>query len=157
MSLPVVRWLDEISGQSVPETVSLIGILANASATLEWRQSYSADDFGPGFLAGYGWTELIGSTGIIPSNKIACGFLVLGPQLHYPAHAHEAEELYVPLAGTALWQRGDAAPCSMSPGTPIHHLAWMPHAMWTRAHPLVALYLWRGGPLGAKPTIAGRA
>jgi hypothetical protein len=41
-------------------------------------------------------------------------------------------------------------------GTPIEHFAWTPHAMRTRAEPMLALYLWRGGDLAAKSTILGR-
>ena len=37
----------------------------------------------------------------MPSTTIAAGFLLLGPHTHYPRHSHAAEELYIPLAGTA--------------------------------------------------------
>ena len=132
-------------------------MLAGTAGKLAWRQSYAAADFGPAFLDRYGWSELVGPSGPLASDDMTCGFLVLGPDVHYPSHAHEAEELYLPLAGTALWQRGETAPTPVPPGTPIHHASWLPHAMWTRAEPLVALYCWRGGPLGAKPRILDRS
>lgn len=132
-------------------------MLADLATDLAWRQSYGAAEFGPDFLERYGWTELIGTSGPIASDAASCGILVLGPETFYPAHAHEAEELYVPLAGTAWWQRGDGAPARLQPGTPIHHPSWLPHSMRTDAEALVALYCWRGGPLGAKPLILDQA
>ena len=74
---------------------------------------------------------------------------MLGPGADYPLHAHEAEELYLPVAGTALWRRGEDAFVARLPGTPIHHPSFMPHAMRTEAEPMLALYLWRGGDLAA--------
>ncbi|MCW6511676.1 dimethylsulfonioproprionate lyase family protein [Lichenifustis flavocetrariae] len=156
-TLPALRWLDGASAFSHPTTSRLMAMLAETAAELAWRQSYAAADFGPSFLERYGWTELVGPSGPIGSKRMTCGFLLLGPDLHYPPHAHEAEELYLPLAGTALWQRGNGAPSLVPPGTPIYHESWLPHAMWTRTEPLVALYCWRGGTLGAKPQIMSRA
>ena len=154
--LPVLRWLDEVVARASPTTAHLMAVLIDTADQLAWRQSYAAADFGPLFLERYGWTELVGPGGPIGSRRMTCGFLVLGPDIHYPSHAHEAEELYLPLSGTALWQAADTPPRPVPPGTPIHHSSWMPHAMWTRSEPLVALYCWRGGALGAKPQIVGR-
>jgi hypothetical protein len=156
-SLPVVALLDRLITHSVPATADLVQALAAAADDLEWRQTYSAADFGPAFLDRYGWTELIGLRGPIPSTEVACGFLALGPEIDYPSHAHEAEELYLPLAGDALWMRGDEDFTTRLPGLPIHHPSWMPHAMRTRAEPLLALYIWRGGDLAAKSNIIGRS
>lgn len=155
--LPVVAWLHELVGRSTAALSPFVQAIASAADGLEWRQTYSAADFGPAFLERYGWTELIGQRGPIPSTEIACGFLMLGPDTDYPSHAHEAEELYVPLAGTALWMRAEEGFVSRPVSVPIHHPAWMPHAMRTRAEPLLALYVWRAGDLAAKSRIMGRA
>lgn len=155
-TLPATRWLADAVALSSPATAPLMAMLADTAADLAWRQTYSAADFGPAFLDRYGWAELLGPSGSIESDAMRCGFLILGPDLHYPSHAHEAEELYLPLAGTALWQRGEAVPAPVPPGAPIHHPSWIPHAMWTRSEPLVAFYCWRGGVLDAKPKIVGR-
>jgi hypothetical protein len=76
--------------------------------------------------------------------------LLLGPATHYPRHRHEAEEIYMPLAGTAAWQQGDGDWRDQLPGTVIHHQPFEPHAMRTHAEPLLALYLWRGAGLAQK-------
>jgi mannose-6-phosphate isomerase-like protein (cupin superfamily) len=154
--LPVCRWLPDLPRFAARETRALTREFAAAADTLEWRQTYSAADFGPEFLERYGWTELIGLRGPIGSEKIACGFLMLGPGTEYPAHAHEADELYWTLAGEALWMRGEEGFVARAPGVIIAHSSWMPHATRTLQQPLLALYVWRGGDLAAKSTIIGR-
>ena len=156
-SLPVLSWRDAARRSSVPSTAPLVEVLTAHADVLAWRQSYTAADFGAAFLQRYGWTELVGLRGPIPSGTIACGILMLGPDIDYPAHAHEAEELYLPLAGKARWTRGDGAAIERPAGTPIHHPSWVPHAMRTGAEPLLALYVWRGGDLAAKSRIVGGA
>jgi hypothetical protein len=151
--LPVCDHLPRLPALASPATISLVRALVDRADALEWRQTYSAADFGAAFLSGYGWTEVIGLRGPIPSERLACGFLLLGPDIEYPAHAHEAEELYLPLAGEALWMRGDARWVSRAVGEPILHPSWMPHATRTRDEPMLALYLWRGGDLAAKSKI----
>ena len=152
--LPVCRWLDSLEPLAAPETRALVRELVAAAETLEWRQTYSEADFGPEFLERYGWTELVGLRGPIPSEKVACGFLMLGPETEYPAHAHEAEEIYLPLAGEALWMRGEQGFAARAPGETIEHSSWTPHATRTGEQPLLALYVWRGGDLAAKSKIS---
>jgi len=148
--LPVLDWLSAFGPASTARTEPLVTTLVAAAPHLAWGQTYSDSDVPAAFLARYGWTELVGLRGPFPHDRLALGFLVLGPDTEYPAHRHEAEELYLPLAGTALWQTGDAPFRPVSAGTAIHHPPWTPHAMRTRADPLLALYLWRGGDLTQK-------
>ena len=148
--LPVCRWLAAMSDSGV------MGAVKAAAGRLQWRQTYGAADFGEALLAGYGWAEFVGLRGPVPSERIACGVLLLGPGIVYPAHAHQAEEVYLPIHGVAEWQRGDAPFAPVPVGQAVHHPAWMPHAMRVGSAPLAALYLWRGGDLAAKSVILGR-
>jgi mannose-6-phosphate isomerase-like protein (cupin superfamily) len=149
--LPVCSSLSKLD--AAPATAGLVKALVERADAIAWRQTYTAADFGPAFLDNYGWTELMGLRGPIASAHVACGFLILGPRTEYPSHAHEAEELYLPLAGTALWMRGEESFVARSPGAPIIHPSWTPHAMRTQDDPLLALYVWRGGDLAAKSKI----
>jgi hypothetical protein len=151
--LPVCRSLHLVGSLAAPATQGLVDLVARSTDVLEWRQTYSASDFGSAFLDGYGWTELIGRRGPIPSERIACGVLLLGPEIEYPDHAHEAEELYLPLAGAAHWRKGAGDFAMLSPGTPVVHRSWEPHAMRTGPDPMLALYVWKGGDLAAKSKI----
>ena len=155
-TLPVCRWLVDLERGASPATLALVQQIAAAAPMLDWRQTYSAIDFGDRFLDRYGWTELIGMRGPIASAEVACGLLMLGPHIDYPAHAHEAEELYLPLAGAALWRRGDEDFAMRPPGFAIRHMSWEPHAMRTHDDPMLAIYVWRGGDLAAKSKIVGR-
>ncbi len=151
--LPVLSWMPAAVKAAGKKTEVIVKMLASLANHIAWGQTYSAEDFGAGFLEKYGWTEFIGLRGPIASNRIACGFLVLGPEVEYPRHSHEAEEVYVPLTGQTLWQRSNQDWAYRAPGLPIYHAAWVPHAMRTETVPLLALYFWRGGNLVEKSRI----
>jgi hypothetical protein len=148
--LPVLRWLPEIAGDGAAFGNEMVAAVCRAAPSLAWRQTYTAADLDMAFLDNYGWSEILGANGPWASERIACGFLILGPSTLYPRHRHEAEEVYLPLSGTAAWQQGDAVWRERPPGTPIHHASDEPHAMRTGASPLLALYLWRGANLAQK-------
>jgi hypothetical protein len=153
--LPVLRWLAQMAGDSEAFAKDLVAAVVHDAPSLAWRQTYTAKDLGSAFLDNYGWSEIIGLKGPLASERIACGFLLLGPFTHYPRHRHEAEEIYVPLRGTAAWQQGDAVWRDRPPGSAIHHASDEPHAMRTGQSPLFALYLWRSANLAQKARLDG--
>ena len=151
--LPVLSWMPEAVEAAHQKAVFLVKMLSSEAEQIAWGQTYSAEDFGSGFLEKYGWTELIGLRGPIASDRMACGFLMLGPEIEYPRHSHEAEEVYVPLTEPTFWMRGNEDWELRAPCRPIYHACRMPHAMRTESVPLLALYLWRGGNLIEKSSI----
>ena len=153
-SLSVLSYLPAVVKATTKKTETLVKRLTLMAHHMAWGQTYTAQDLGAGFLEKYGWTELIGLRGPFASNRVACGFLLLGPQIEYPSHFHEAEEVYVPLTKKTLWQRGKQSWGYRTPGRPIYHASRMPHAIRTEAIPLLALYLWRGGNLVQKSMFA---
>jgi hypothetical protein len=128
-------------------------VLAANCRSLRWGQTYAASDFGDRFLKNYGWTELFGTRGHFANDTIAGGFLLLGPGITYPDHHHVAEEIYVPLTGGTEWRMDDGPFAVRDGGSIIHHRSNVGHAMRTGAEPLLALYLWRGGPLDQRSDI----
>jgi hypothetical protein len=153
-AMPVLRYLPDIAADGRRFGAALIAEVCRNAEALAWRQTYSASELGDEFLRNYGWTEIFGSHAQVKSRHIACGFLLLGPNTFYPQHRHEAQEIYVPLSGTANWQQGDAIWRERPPGTVIHHVSEELHAMRTGAHPLLALYLWRSADLRQKARLA---
>jgi hypothetical protein len=149
-ALPVLRWLPDMTRDAPAFSAELVSAVHDAAPSLRWRQTYTARDLGAQFIENYAWCELVGPNGPLASERIACGLLLLGPSTLYPRHRHEADEIYLPLYGAALWQQGDAQWRARAPGTLIHHAAEEPHAMRTAADPLLALYLWRGSDLTQK-------
>lgn len=154
-ALPMLRWLDRLPPLAIADTRALVEGVVGAAAALAWGQTYAAGDLGERFLERYGWSELIGLRGPIASSRLACGVLLLGPEIEYPPHSHAAEEIYVPLAGTADWLRGGEGWRRRRPGELIHHPSGVAHAMRTGEQPLLALYLWRGGDLAQKSRFLG--
>ena len=150
---PVLSWMPEAVAAAHKKALFLMDKLASVADQIAWGQTYAVDDFGSGFLERYGWTELIGLRGPAASERIACGFLMLGPEIEYPQHSHEAEEIYIPLTEPTFWMRGNEDWKSRPPCRPIYHASRMPHAMRTESTPLLALYLWRGGNLTEKSKI----
>ncbi|NTF42311.1 dimethylsulfonioproprionate lyase family protein [Rhizobium rhizogenes] len=154
--LSVVSYLREYHQPGNEPEASLFDALRNAAGGLHWAQTYSITDFGGDFLQKYGWVELFGTRGHFASDDMAGGFLLLGPDVHYPDHHHQAEEIYIPLTDGSQWSKDGQPFLSRWSGKVIHHPSNIRHAMRTEAMPLLALYLWRGGPLAQKSIISGR-
>lgn len=155
-AVPACRLLDGIAERVAASETPLLETLRSAAATLHWNRTYTADDFGEHFFENYGWVELFGTRGHFTSDRMAGGFLLLGPQVFYPDHSHIAEEIYIPLSDGSLWSKGGSAFAEQPAGGIIHHPSGIDHAMKTGDRPLLAAYLWRGGPLAQKPTIKGQ-
>ena len=148
--VPVLRYLPDLASRAPAFSSTFVRAVLTLSPQLAWRQSYTKTQVGEPFLENYGWTEIMGLTGETVSEHLACGVLLLGPRTAYPPHRHEAEEIYVPLSGRALWQRGGGPFRVEAEGAVIHHASFEPHAMRTEAVPLLALYLWRSRNLSQK-------
>jgi hypothetical protein len=148
-TLPVLRCLPDFAADESGFGASLVADLCRNHHVLMWRQTYAAGEVGDAFLRNYGYAEIVGMKSI-PSRRIACGFLILGPSTLYPRHRHEAEEIYIPLRGTARWEQSDAVWRERRPGAVIHHASDEPHSMQTGAEPLLALYIWRSEQLNQK-------
>jgi quercetin dioxygenase-like cupin family protein len=155
-AIPVLRHLPGAAHLAPAFSAAFAAALKNAAPGLVWRRSYTPEAVGPEFWDNYGWTELVGLTGPAPSERLACGLLVLGPHLTYSLHHHEAEEIYVPLSGIADWKLGGQPWHAAPPGSVIHHPSNQSHAMRTTDAALLALYLWRGENLSQKSQLAER-
>jgi mannose-6-phosphate isomerase-like protein (cupin superfamily) len=152
-SLPCLAQLPRTAALAERPAAALARLLADGATRLRWGQTYTAADFGQDFLDGYGWTEMFGMRGHFASDRIAGGFLLLAPHLVYPDHHHTAEEIYIPLTGGTQWRMGEEDFAVRPSGEIIHHPSGVSHAMSTGDEPLLALYLWRGGPLDQRSVI----
>lgn len=152
-TLSCLRHLPRAAGLAPSAERELAAHLARSAQSLHWGQTYTTADFGQRFIDNYGWVELFGTRGHFRNDSIAAGFLILGPSVVYPDHHHAAEEIYIPLTGTAEWRMGDDDFRVRCGGEIIHHASNVSHAMRTGSEPLLALYLWRGGDLAQKSTI----
>lgn len=143
----VTRFLQSAEKEVNPAAGAIMEALTKYCSRLCWRQSYDEEDFGSAFLANYGFLEVLGIRGHFRHDKLALGILILGPDIEYPAHFHTAEELYVPLSGTAKWSKDGQRFVTRQPGTVIHHPSEVIHAMKIDREPLITAYVWIGGDL----------
>ncbi|CDX12488.1 conserved hypothetical protein [Mesorhizobium sp. ORS 3324] len=151
--LDCLRHLDRIVELAPPDIRPLAQLVADHRDELHWGQTYTAADFGQAFIDNYGWLEVLGTRGHFVNDAVAAGLLILGPGIVYPDHHHIAEEIYIPLTGGTEWRRGEGGFRIREAGEVIHHASNVNHAMRTGKEPLMALYVWRGGPLAQKSTI----
>lgn len=154
--LPCLVHLDRAAEIAGEESRPLARLLRDHAGEFHWGQTYTAADFGENFIDNYGWLEVFGTRGHFSNEKLAGGFLLLGPGIEYPDHHHVAEELYIPLTGGTEWRMDGGPWRRRAAGEVIRHASNVSHAMRTGANPLLAFYLWRGGPLAARSTIVGR-
>lgn len=142
--LPVVRFLPDCIGEALLLDPDLAAALAAISDDLEWHQSeaYSDRVLGEGFMANYGWCEIIGPRGFFRGEDFLLGLLMLGPERHYKDHYHPAPELYWPLTGPSDWKRGAGGFETRAAGEVIWHPPLRMHATRTGARPLLTVWSW---------------
>lgn len=144
VKLPVIPLIETMAAQP-----SLVADAVKAAASLaHWQQTYTEAEVGSDFLNRYGWFELLGPTGHFLSDTTRAYIAFWGEGLHYPMHLHEAEELYYILAGAAEFHAVGQPSVLVGPEGTQHHASNQPHAMDTRAEPVLTLVLWRGPGLG---------
>jgi hypothetical protein len=156
-ALACLRHLDRIAEIASAEAKLLARLLAGDREMFRWGQTYTPADFGEKFIDNYGWLEVFGTRGHFANERVAGGFLILGPNTLYPDHHHIAEEIYIPLTRGAEWRMGEGDFRVRLAGEVVHHASNVSHAMRTGREPLLALYIWRGGPLAQKSTVTGVA
>lgn len=153
--LGCLRHLDRAAELAPPDAKPLVRSLAERRNDLRWGQTYSEADFGKTFIDNYGWLEVFGTRGHFANEEVAAGLLILGPNIVYPDHHHVAEEIYIPLTGGTEWRMGEGGFRRRAAGEVVHHASNVNHAMRTAEEPLLALFIWRGGPLAQKSNITG--
>ncbi|MCZ8547607.1 dimethylsulfoniopropionate lyase [Mesorhizobium qingshengii] len=153
--LGCLRHLDRAAELAPAQARPLVRLVAEQRNDLCWGQTYSEADFGKEFIDNYGWLEVFGTRGHFANDEVAAGLLILGSDIVYPDHHHVAEEIYIPLTGGTEWRMGEGGFRMRAAGEVIHHASNVSHAMRTAEQPLLALYIWRGGPLAQKSNITG--
>jgi len=135
-----------LHNDALPRT-ALGAAIAQAAHLFHWRQNpnYTAANMGAAFMAGYGYVEFAGpKEALFHAPDIRVGLLLLGRHLHYPPHAHPAEEIYHPLTEGGLWRRGQENWRTVPAGRAIHHPSMVVHETKAAESTLLALYCWRG-------------
>ncbi len=135
-------WLETAISARPAVTASLIDAFAPLADLALWKEG-PRDGAPDGFTEAYAYATLIGFDGLIETDDCRCGLYIQRPGVYYPAHAHDAEELYFILSGEADWQAGERR-FTARPGHLIHHAPAEPHIMVTGDQPLLAVFAWLG-------------
>ena len=145
--LTVTRHLDAIGPTGGdPALDAILEEFLRIADDLPWRQTAGyLDVLSAEYLANYGYVQLVGpSPSIIEHPEVRVGIGMWGPDLHYPLHEHEAEELYHVLAGAPSFGTEDGTWIPARPGDAVHNPPWHRHAQRFGSTPTVLLYCWTG-------------
>jgi len=137
----VPRHLD--SALTAADRHPLTELVIAAAHRVPWVE-VSGHSMPAGFMGRYAYCTIVGPGAPIEAADIAFGAYLQFPDTWYPRHWHAADELYLPISGTALWSRDGINDGPALPGTLIHHSPFERHATRTVAEPLLALWSWTG-------------
>jgi len=124
----------------------------SASPYAHWRQTYKGTTVGKQFLDEFGCYGLIGPESPFQSEKIRAWVVYMPKGFYYPWHHHPAEEMYLCLAGEAVFRRKNFPDTRLKSGGLIEHSANQPHCMETFDYPIMAYVVWRN-EFGTKPIL----
>ena len=143
--LPVLRHLDAVDPSGDEAIDAVLEEFLRLAPALPWLQTAGyLDVLSRDYLDNFGYVQLLGPNSIVEHSSVRVGIGVWGPHLHYPAHHHEAEELYHVLAGEPLFSGRDGTSRATRPGDAVHHEPWQVHIQDFGAKPTVLLYCWTG-------------
>ena len=153
---PVQKLVSEIRLPKLPKYKNILDSIIRANYDLKWNTTYSENEVGSDFIKRYGWFDLIGPNGpfCMSGTRIMIGYW--GANLDYQIHWHEAEEAYVPLAGSALfWSEHNEEKIA---GVDDIVIQRSNEKHWTKMNNgfLLALAIWKGADLSVNPTISSR-
>lgn len=156
---PATALVDELEAETCAATQPVVDAVKWASGHVAWCQSYTADDpeFDENYLQNYGWFNLISPSGPFISKTMRLSVGYWGQGLHYPRHWHVPEEIYLVLAGRAIFVSEGRADVDGGPGATIAHYSNQPHAARMPDAPLLAAAFWRGNQLEAKSDLVGKS
>ncbi|SLN22987.1 hypothetical protein TRL7639_00714 [Falsiruegeria litorea R37] len=132
------------------QTDPLVQAVKKATHLASWKRTYSEEEVGADFRNRYGYFELFGPTGHYYSTRLRGYIGYWGERLSYDWHSHEAEELYLNIAGEATFYADEDEAC-VKAGETRAHTGWQSHAMVTNNQPILTFVLWRGAGMADLP------
>ncbi|MGI9411961.1 MAG: dimethylsulfonioproprionate lyase family protein [Hyphomicrobiaceae bacterium] len=128
---------------TLADALPMVSHVLGCRSLLDWT-NWTGEGLDDGVSAKLFSTELIGPDGHIPADDVRVGLLVSDTHIDYPVSSHSGEETYLVLAGLAEWTVAGSPYTARSPGTLIHHPAWVPHGRRTSDQPFLGAWRWSG-------------
>ncbi|MEM6664285.1 MAG: dimethylsulfonioproprionate lyase family protein [Pseudomonadota bacterium] len=121
--------------------------------TRYWEQTYTADDpVSAEMLASYGFAEIVGKNGPFISENLRTGVGLYPMGVNYRDHHHQAEEIYIVLAGSGTYRLGEQSPRRYCAGDVVYVPSRLVHGFSMDHEPLIVFYIWQGGDMREKST-----
>lgn len=121
-----------------------------------WKQTYTEEEVGFGFLQDYGYLELYGPDGHFQTEQGRAYVGYWGRGLYYPWHRHEAEEIYFVISGSGYFESEGAPSAVLRSGETRMHTSNQLHALTMQDSPILTFVLWRGAGMSGLPLIGGK-
>lgn len=148
----IVKHLPDVADLGGADTRHLVRLALAASGALRWFSTYRADDIrvGRGKVARTAVATLAGPGGVFSARHAMSGLFFVREGVEYAAHSHEADEIYVLLAGTGHFWREDLGWYIARPGDVMENGSWIQHAMMSAEQPLLIAWAHVGEGVGDK-------
>ena len=150
--IPASDLMQNETGLLTDDYAELRDAFISASPYAHWRQTYKGSVIGKKFLNEFGCYGLIGPESPFQSEKIRAWVVYMPRNFYYPWHHHPAEEMYLCLAGEAVFRRENSPDIILGSGGIMEHSANQSHSMETLEHPIMAYVVWRN-EFGTKPVL----
>ena len=108
-----------------------------------WRETYAGKNISNDFRKTFGCYCLIGVKGFFQSDQMNSYMVYMPAGLYYPWHQHPAEELYLCLAGEAVFKKDLEEDKVLREGEISIHGSNQPHATQTHDHPVLCYVVWK--------------
>lgn len=122
---------------------NIANLLHDLGAKAYWRDTYAGTQVSERFMDQFGCYSLIGKNGFFHSDKMNAWMVYMPAELYYPWHQHPAEEMYLCLAGEAVFKKQGSEDVTLRQGGIALHQSNQPHALETREHPVLCYVVWR--------------
>ena len=150
--IPASDLMQNETGLLTDDYAELRDAFIKASPYAHWRQTYKGSVIGKKFLNEFGCYGLIGPESPFQSETIRAWVVYMPKNFYYPWHHHPAEEMYLCLAGEAVFRRENCPEIILGSGGIIEHSSNQSHSMETLEHPIMAYVVWRN-EFGTKPVL----
>lgn len=149
-AIPATDLVANLPLPGTEQTDALVQAVKAATDLASWKRTYTEEEVGADFRNRYGYYELFGPTGHFHSTQLRGYIGFWGEGLSYDWHSHEAEELYLNIAGEATFY-SDEDQTIVPAGETRAHTSWQSHAMVTNDQPILTFVLWRGAGMADLP------
>lgn len=130
----------------------LVEAVLRHSGDLCWWEPYDGDPrAGAGFAGHATANAIVGPWAALKTDAGGCGFFGVGQGVIYAEHAHAPDEIYVPIAGHAVFHCETYGTMQAGPDSLILQPSWKWHGLETPESPVLIFWAWTGEGLDRMP------